>query len=70
MLEGHASGGEDVEEHDAFIGEEVLIEPVLEGVEQGQRLTPIWTPSSPNAGVKATVAAKGVRSRLVITPAR
>ena len=38
VLEGHASGGEDVEEHDAFIGEEVLIEPVLEGVEQGQRV--------------------------------
>ena len=36
VLEGHAARGEDVEEHDAFIGEEVLIEPVLEGVEQGQ----------------------------------
>ena len=27
-------------------------------------------PSSPNAGVKATVAAKGVNSKLLITPAK
>ena len=70
MLEGHASGGEDVEEHDAFIGEEVLIEPVLEGVEQGQRVDAHLDAEFAERRVKATVAAKGVRSRLVTTPAR